>query len=183
MLKSVLHGTGADGLLPSRKASWSVLLSFAPPLVFLPAHPVPASCLSWRVVTSEKLECPTWYRAGAAWSSVHTLCCSPCDGVLPSMLSAGALLTSTGDSPLVLQAGRATKNHCKSRSELLCPLQTAHPEHGHLDRDSMNQVGENVLVSNIWNFFCDKLDSVFNVKGIPGCGSVQNSQRAESFKC
>lgn len=31
LLKGMLHGTGADGLLPSRKATWSVLLSAAPP--------------------------------------------------------------------------------------------------------------------------------------------------------
>lgn len=90
---------------------------------------------------SEKLELnvshlATWYSAGAL-SSVHTLCCSPCEAVLPSTLSANALLTDTSGSPLVLQAERATKNHSKSRSELLYPLQTACSENGHLNISSI----------------------------------------------
>lgn len=45
LLKGMLHGTGAGGLLPSRKATWSVLLSAAPSLVFPPA--LPAGSLGW----------------------------------------------------------------------------------------------------------------------------------------
>lgn len=47
--KGTLHGAGADGFLPSRKAMWSVLLNADPSLVFPPAHPVSACWGSWLV--------------------------------------------------------------------------------------------------------------------------------------
>lgn len=57
LLKGVLHGTGADGLLPSRKATWFVLLSAAPSLVF---PPVSACWLSWLVVTLAQEHQRSW---------------------------------------------------------------------------------------------------------------------------
>lgn len=58
------------------------------------------------------------------------LCSLPFSWQMPSLTIAVGTL-------FILQAGRATKNHRKATSELLCPLRTARPEHGRLNMGSI----------------------------------------------
>lgn len=110
----------------------------------------------------------------------------PCS--LPLSRQVPSLTVAIG-TLFILQAGRATKNRRKATSELLCPLRTAHPEHGRLDMGSIESSWLNmalhcinVVFSDIWHFFCGKFYSLLNVKGT-GCGitELSESQTAKSL--